>query len=323
MTKKRLKFKFKFKLSKKQKLLTILIAVLIVVFTIGITFSKYIYDIYKNHILESQGFYFNSSVMSMTGSNHSINNWDGVSPYRISIDVNNRKNDLVYTKSDISYDIGIECSSNIRCTLSKTSGIIRSETQTDSYVITIYPNGNFTRNQTAVVKTSAKSTYPYVKELSTEYSIGITTSSFYYSIKDAPGEKYLTLELTNAFTYYKVVTAFGEHNVGDNIAIDDYEKLSDEEKKNCFSASVDLTFDPNIILLDMTEQTYITREKDSQTTEVINDHNYVNGFSFDMEASSNTKIIFYKNDSSKDYSYPGTTDSSIKVSVTSVEDLEN
>lgn len=308
----------------RKKLLIILIALFVVLITLVVTFGRYVYNMYQNYILESQGFYFNSSVMSMNGSNHSINNWDGVSSYPITIDVNNRKNSMLWTSSDISYDITVECSSNIICELNKESGIIRSETQIDSYTITITPVGNFSSNQKATVKTTAKSTYPYVKELSTTYTIGIETSNFSYKITDSVGSKYLILELTNSFTYYKVETAFGNYNVGDNISIDTYNSLTSFQKANCLSARVTLNYDPNHVLLDMTDQTYYNRISNSQQTTSINGYSYVNQFAFKMEASSSNKIIFYKTDTTKDYTYPNNNNSSIiSVDEYTVEDINN
>ena len=323
MKKKKKRLKLKLKLSStRKKLLIILIALFVIFITLAITFGRYIYNMYQNYILESQGFYFNSSVMSMNGSNHSINNWDGVSSYPITIDVNNRKNSMLWTQSDISYDITVECSSNIICEVDKTSGIIRTETQVDSYTIVISPVGNFSSNQKAKVTTKAKSTYPYVKELVATYTIGIETSNFTYKITDSPGSNYLVLELTNSFTYYKVETAFGTYRVGDNLSIDAYNKLTTAQKANCISAKVTLKYDPKKILLDMTDQTYKNRLSNSAKTTNINGYAYVNEFAFKMEASSSNKIIFYKVDTTKDYSYPSNSSSIITVDEYTVEDLK-
>ena len=309
------------KLSNKQKLLISIITVFIVSFTLIMTFGRYIYNYYNNYVLESQGFYFNSSIMSMNGTKHSINNWDGVSAYPLTIDVNNKKNDLLWTDSDITYNITVECSENIRCELSKTEGIIRTNTKMDSYTIMVYPNGNFSSTDKGVVKTTAKSSYPFVKELSTTYNIGVETSSFSYKITDSPGSKYIILELTNSFTYYKVTTAFTGHNVGDNISIDEYNTLSDENKAKCLSARIKLDYDPNLVLLDMTDLTYANRITNSETTEKINNYNYVNGFSFIMDAASNNKIIFYKTDTTKDYTYPSNNTSVISVDPYTVDEM--
>lgn len=319
---KKIKNKKRKKISKKTKYIIIFVSLFVVLFTLIATFGRYVYNVYHNYILETKGFYFNSTVMSINDSKHSINNWDGVNGYPLTIDVNSKKNELVSTEVDISYDIGIECSSNIRCVLSKTEGIIPATKKFDSYGITIYPATNFTTNQTATVKTWAKSTYPYVKTLSTTYTIGIETSNFSYKIIDSPYSKYLTIEFTNAFTYYKVATAFGTHSRGDNISIDEYNSLTDSQKQNCISAQVTIDYDPNLILLDMTDATYKNRVSNSETLETINNHRYVNGFKFKMEASSNAKIIFYKTDSSKDYSYPSNTSSIINVDNYTVEDIK-
>lgn len=313
--------KKKRKLKTKTKYIIILVSIFVILFTLIATFGRYVYNMYHNYILETKGFYFNSSVMSMNGTKHSINNWDGVNAYLLTIDVNSKKNELLSTDVDISYEIGVECSSNIRCVLSKTEGVINATSKVDSYTITIYPVTNFTSNQTAEVKTYAKSTSPYVKEISTTYNIGIETSNFSYKIIDSVNSKYLTIELTNAFTYYKVVNAFDSYTVGTNISIDDYNNLTDSQKQNCTSAEVTLSYDPNLILLDMTDSTYNNRISNSETTEVIDNYNYVNGFTFKMEASSNKKIIFYKTDSSQDYSYPSNSTSIIDVDTYTVEDI--
>ena len=110
---------------------------------------------------------------------------------------------------------------------------------------------------------------------------------------DASGEKYLTLELTNSRPYYEVEQAFQSYQVGDIISLDTYQNLSDTEKSYCVSARVSISFDPNQILLDMTDPTYLAN-KDTQTLTTINSYQYVTGFTFEMDATSNTKIIFYK-----------------------------
>jgi hypothetical protein len=305
----------------KTKTIIVLIAIFILLFTLVTTFGRYVYNLYHNYILETKGFFFNSSVMSANGTKHSINNWDGVNAYLLTIDVNNKKNELLSTDVDISYEIGVDCSSNIRCVLNKTEGIITTDSKVDSYTITIYPVTNFTSNQTAEVKTYARSTSPYIKEISTTYNIGIETSNFSYKIIDSPNSKYLTIEFTNAFTYYKVINAFGTYQVGDNISIDDYQNLTNDEKQNCTSAEITIDYDPNVILLDMTDTTYKNRIANSERTEVINNHNYVNGFSFKMEASSNNKIIFYKLDSTQNFSFPGNNPPVIDVDTYTVEDM--
>ena len=61
----------------------------------------------------------------------------------------------------------------------------------------------------------------------------------------------------------------------------------------------------------MTDTNYLNRNQNSLSTQDISGYNYVKGFNFNMLANSNQKIIFYKNDPSKDYTYPITNDTSI------------
>ena len=161
------------------------------------------------------------------------------------------------------------------------------------------------------VETTATSSSPYVKSLSATYHIGIETSNFTYDIEDAVGDKFFTLNLTNTVSYYQVERAFGSYQEKDRITIDEYRNLTDAEKENCFSAKVTLNFTPRDIFLDMTNTNYLHRIPNSEKTEVINNFNYVNEFSFKMDASSSAKVMFYKDDPSQDYTYPIINDTSI------------
>ena len=71
----------------------------------GIAYAKYFLNIINNYILETKKFYFNSSVLTINNKHYQINNWDGVSSYPITVDLNNRKNTERYTTSDIDYTI--------------------------------------------------------------------------------------------------------------------------------------------------------------------------------------------------------------------------
>ena len=289
----------------------ILIIVSILSFTLLTTYGRYIYNAIHDFILESQGFYFSSSVLTSYGSGYKINNWDGVNSYSITIDVNNKKNDLIYTKGDIEYSIDYNCSDNVTCSISKTSGTIYSKSYSDSYIITMTPKKTISDDELVTITTSATSTSPYVKKLSATYKIGIEKKGFSYKIIDNSGDKYLTLDLTNSITYYIVSESFDSYSVGDKIPVSVYKNLSSDNKLKCFSAIVKLSFDPNVLSLDMTDTNYLNRNQNSLSTQDISGYNYVKGFNFNMLANSNQKIIFYKNDPSKDYTYPITNDTSI------------
>lgn len=119
---------------RKHKKLSIVIIVLLAGFLIlDFTYAGYIKNIVNNYILESKEFYFNSSVLKVNGKVHSINNWDGVNSYYLTIDVNSRKNEGKSTNADIEYNITYECSDNIACESNKTTGIVRKGLKTDTY----------------------------------------------------------------------------------------------------------------------------------------------------------------------------------------------
>ena len=290
--------------------ITVLIIALIL-FLYGTTLARYIYNTIHNYILESKEFYFNSTVLDMNTKQYRINNWDGVSNYVLTIDVNNKKNSLKSTSSDISYNIEVSCPDTVECRLSKTEGIIYQTAGTDSYQVTVIPRDNFYEGDEIEVTTTATSTSPYVKSLSATYTIGIETSNFTYDITDAKNDKYLTLNLTNALTYYKVEKAFGAYQEGDRLSNEEYQTLTDAEKENCFSAKVTLTIPTREIYLDMTNKNYLAKISGSEQTETIDGFNYVKEFSFKMEASSSEKVMFYKEDITKDYTYPIKNDKSI------------
>lgn len=303
-----------------KKLSIIVMTCLIVFLFCGITFGKYIYNIINNFILETKSFYFTSSILTVNRKGYSINNWDGVNPYTLTIDLSNRKNDERRTKADISYNIEVKCSSNVTCSLSKNSGVIYEDGQNDSYQITVTPTRNFYEGDVATVETSVISNSPYTKKLSAFYNIGVAKSNFSYSIEDSVNSKYMTLNLTNSVTYYEVSEAFGSYKVGDQISIDDYSKLSDTDKDKCFSAIVSISFNPHNVFCDLTNNLYLNRIGGKNGTTKVDGYEFVDSFSFKVNASSNNSIIFYKNDIKKDYTYPiGTKSPIIKVSVTTAK----
>lgn len=287
---------------KRLSILILIIAILLLFF--GTTFARYIYNAIHNYILESNEFYFNSTVLDMNGRQYKINNWDGVNDYVLTIDVNNKKNSLKATSSDIAYDIEVSCPSSVECRLNKTEGIIYESSGTDSYQITVIPKEEFHEGDEIDVTTTATSKSPYVKALSATYTIGIETTNFTYNIEDNTDNKYLTLNLTNSVTYYRVEKAFGSYMEGERITPEEYQKLTEEEKENCFSAKVTVSFSPREIYLDMTNINYLHRIENSEKKEQIDGFDYINEFTFKMDVSSSEKIMFYKSDPEKNYTYP-------------------
>ena len=123
---------------REHKKVSIIIVIFLSLFLLfEVTYAGYVRNIVDNYILETKGFYFNSSVLNVNGKVHSINNWDGVNSYPITVDVNNKKNEIISTNADIEYDIFYECSSNVTCSVDVTSGIIRKAARTHTYYLTV------------------------------------------------------------------------------------------------------------------------------------------------------------------------------------------
>jgi len=292
----------------------VLIALIIFLF-VGVAFGRFIKNVLSNYILETQGFYFYSSILDVNDKKYMINNWDGVNSYPLNIDIKNYKNDEKITKTDISYTIGVDCPTSVVCTLSKTGGVLRTADKTDSYQITVTPQQNFYEGNTVQVKTYVTSSTPYRKTISATYTIGVAKSDFSYNIVDSANAKFLTINFINAISYYEVSNAFGDYAAGDQVSLDDYNNLTPTQQANCFSAIVTVTFDPTILLVDMTDKSFRGRLQANYQEQTIGGYQYVKKFSFKVPASSNTSIIFYKDDPTQNYSYSGIGNSIISVSV--------
>ena len=294
---------------KHKKISITVMIVLFIILILGLSFGRYLYNIINNYILETKAFYFNSSVLGINNNKYLVNNWDGVNSYTLTINVNNMKNSLVYTDSDITYETYVECSNNVTCTLSTQSSVIYKNDHNDSYIITVVPKHSIAENEEVTVYTRATATSPFTKSLDATYTLTTVKSNFSYEIIDKVGSKYLELDITNSLTYYKVQTAFGDYSVNDQLSLDEYAELTTAEKANCYSAIVTLSWNPNLIYLDMTANEYLNRT--AQTTQQINGYTYVNSFTYRLDAISSSKIIFYKPDISLNYTYPITNPSSI------------
>ena len=286
---------------KKIKLYIAIFAALLMTFMFSNeSFSRYISTTVNNYILESQNFYFNSSLLAINTPTYSVTDWDGVNSYPILIDVNNKKNDLVSTKSNITYDIEVDCPTTVTCTVNKNSGIIDKDVKTDSYYITVTPLQAFTAGQTVTINTTATSNYPYTKAISCNYIVGVTNYGFSYEENDAANQKYVELKLTNSKPFYTVTQAFGDYDVDDSVSVAAYEQLSAADKAKCLGARVTLSWDPHYVLVDSNDTTYMNNFS-NVTFQTIDGFTYANGITFEMGATSNEKILFFKVDPSQNY----------------------
>lgn len=296
------------------KQIFILVIILICFFTFVSTLGRYVVNSINNFFVRTKEFYFYSDKLSEKSSYYQIDNWTGVDNYTITVNMNSRLNNLKAATYDISYDVSYTCSNNITCQLSKTSGTILKASNTDYFNLIITPNTTLNVGDTVWVKIVATSTMQYKKTLQATFVLRVGKEKISYEIVDSESSKYLDLNITNTLSYYTVSEAFDAYSVGDKIDVDTYVGLTMANKAKCYSATITISFDPTVVVLDMTNSNYLNATNISSTT--INEKNYVNGMTFNIDPISSTVIRFYKNDVGQNYTYPITNTTSI-ITVTS------
>ena len=156
---------------------------------------------------------------------------------------------------------------------------------------------------------TVKSTSPYKKTISGRFILKVGKSGLYYKIDDESLRTYLNFNITNTKDFYLVKEAFDNYSINDRIDRTTYISLSEENKNKCLSAKITLTFDPNNVILDMTNSIYL--KKINYTTINIDGYDYINSITFNMDSESSEVVKFYKADTSKNYTYPVINDNSI------------
>lgn len=281
----------------------IIISIILIVLSITFSYGRYIYNGLKNYYLSMKSFYFNSDKMSDNGSYYQLDNWSGVEPVTITFNMDSKKNNLVASPDNITYDITYECSTNVTCVASKNTGIIMNGTHTDSFTITMTPNITLYEGDYIELEVSASSTSPYTKTISGRFKINVGEIGLSYEILDETGRAYLDFDITNTLDYYKVLTPFGNHNQNDRIDISEYLSLSPENKRKCASAVITLSFSPSVLRLDMTNEAFL--QAITTSTSVMSDgYDYINSVTFGVEALSSTSVRFYKLNTNNNYTYP-------------------
>lgn len=274
----------------------------------GITLSKYIAKSIKNYILESNNFFFNSDKLTEDGINYEINNWGGSDSIQIQFQLNNYKNNILSSESDITYSINATCDSSIICSLDNNNGIIYKNEKIDNVTLTINPTRIFNDGESININVTATSSSPYVKELSASFKITVGKRGISYEITDEEDSPYLIFSITNSNNLYKVKENFDTYSIGDILSVDVYLKLSDVNKLKCYCTLVTLSFDPNYVVIDTTQS--LLKNADYQETSV-NGVNYINRVTFDVDAMTSKEIRFYKKNISINYTYPIINDTPI------------
>lgn len=288
----------------------ILIALLLIVVILpaGITFSRYVYDFISYYILESNDFFFNSDKLGEQTIVYGVENWGGVGTFDIEFELNNHKNNLLTSVSDINYELNVTHSEDVQTSINYVNGTILTGEKTDSYTIVVTPTRVFDTGETVRINVVAKSTSPYVKTLSATFNITVGRKGISYEIIDKANQPYLELVITSARDNYKVNQAFGNYPVGHILSYNEYKALSAADKAKCTSAVITLTFNPSVIVLDTTSD--IVHDMDYNET-TVNSVDYVSTIEFPIEAMSSNKIRFYKANPVNNYTYPNGNATSI------------
>ena len=295
------------KLNKKK--IYLILGIILFVITIGLTYGRYVYNGLKDFYLASKNFYFYSDKLTSNRAIYQIDNWSGVDSYQLTINLNNSKNNLVHANTDINYEISYICSSNALCSVSKTSDTLYEASITDYFTALITPNEALKNNDEVWMEVTVKSTYPYKKTLSARFILKVGIPGISYAIDDVEGRPYFNLSVTNTTDYYLVKEAFGIYEVDQRIDYNTYISLSEEDKSKCALPLITLTFDPTVVILDMTNTAYLNAE--SYTTTEINGYSYVNSISFRIALESSEAVKFYKASTNMDYTYPIVNETSI------------
>ena len=295
----------------------ILISIILVILTLFLlkpSLARYIYNGIKNYYYETQNFYFNCNKLSEEGSVLQVDNWDGVTPFPIDYVLNSFKNNSVAASGAISYNItNHRCvfanNLDVTCTITKENGLIPTNTHTDDFSITVTPNTALPQGASVTVEVEVESTAPYEKTLTGTVTLNVGVPGISYSIADKVNQPYLDFKITNTLNYFKVAIPFGNYTQGTTITEAVYNSLSDSDKAKCTSALIRLTFNPNIILVDVTSDFYDNAY--SYTTQTINNKQYINRVVFGMDPVSSMSIRFYKVEASNNYTYPYVNPTSI------------
>ena len=302
----------------RRRRLIIIIGILLLLLPVGVTFSRYVIKSVKNYIMEANNFFFNSDKLVDGGITYGLNNWGGASEIRIQFVLNNHKNNILTSASDISYTVTATPSdpTSISCNWTSNSGIIYKAEKTDEYTLIVNPLRVFNDNESVSVTISATSSSPYVKTLSATFVITVGRRGIDYAITDSVGSPYFVFSITNALDTYKVITPFSVTVNGETtnytqnqiLTTSEYLELSNENKAKCASAIITLTFNPAYVVMDTTSD--ILKRATYQTT-TYNGVAYISSLTFSVDVLTSEELRFYKRNVSNNYTYPITNSTSI------------
>ena len=245
----------------KKQLILIVVAVayiLSLVFTLG----RYVLKKVNTYVSATKEFYFYSDKLKEEETEYPIS-WSGTEECIIPINLYTKINSLKKATHDIKYKVEYELlSSNAVCTLSKESGIVTTETNNDTFTVSILPNSLIGENDKITVKVNVTTVDDFEKTLTEKFIIRVNDESASYKIDDEENRPYFDLIISNM------------------------------QKEN-----ITITFDPNEILIDTTSNIF----KTLNSYGLLTGTNYINKISFTVNTMSGVNIRFYKKDKTKDY----------------------
>lgn len=272
----------------------------------SVTLGRYAFTEIQKYFVRTKRFYFNCDKLSENGQNVEMTNWSGVGSYTVKYSMNSYSNQLLKSEEDISYSISYQCSNNVVCSVvdNKTGGTISRNTNVDEFsiVITVPPQTILHDMDAVELSVEAISSSPYVKRIYGTFRLVVGHYGLSYEIEDSSNSPYLNTRITNTLDYYVVREAFGDYDLNAQIDMETYQALSSADKAKCASSIITLTFDPTVVLLDMTSEIY--QNATTIGTTQINGYDYVNSISFKIDAMSSEIVKFYKNNVALNYTYP-------------------
>jgi len=288
---------------KKRKLLFWII-VLVIMLPISLTLSRFVNKLTTNYYLETQKFYFYSDKLTEDNATYTLENWSGVENLSMDIQLESKKNQYEVAETDITYELSYTCEEGVVCSISKESGTIYSSTNVDSVTLNLVPIKDFEDGESTTITVTAKSTSPYLKTLKASFIVKVGKKGLSYEIKDKTFQTYLFLNITNAKNFYTVNEAFDNYKVNDVIDYTEYLVLNPENKTKCTSSLINISFDPNVIIIDTTSPILNGIKESDISTVQINGISYISGIKFKVDALSSEAIRFYKKNPNKNYTYP-------------------
>lgn len=284
---------------------------ILVIVSFGVTtLARYVIEEFHGYYLNAKHFYFTSNRLKRDNPVYLVNNWSGVGSFNISFDILSQKNEYVYTEYDIPYTVTFDCPNDVTCSVDKPSSTVysASSTHSDTVTLSINPSRAYNENEHLIIDVTAQSTSPYVETITARFEYVVGKQGATYEIDDEANQVYLHLKITNATNFCKVTEAFGNYSVNDLIDNSIYRTLSTIDQAKCISKYIDLSFNPNILLIDTTENII---DESTYTTTTLNGTDYINSLSTTIAPLSTVSIKFYKVNPANDYAYPFNNNTSI------------